>query len=170
MPDIQLLTLRQPTPSDCTAFINAVKISTSLHFPWVTPADNEIDFLSYIEKTSCSESHESLFLMHADHLIGVFNISEIVRGCFQSAYLGYYAFEPFANQGYMTQGLRLLVEHAFNTLKLHRLEANIRPENNASSKLVKKVGFQKEGYSPNYLYLDGAWRDHERWAIIASQK
>ncbi|QGO64523.1 GNAT family N-acetyltransferase [Piscirickettsia salmonis] len=124
----------------------------------------------YIEKTSCSESHESLFLMHADHLIGVFNISEIVRGCFQSAYLGYYAFEPFANQGYMTQGLRLLVEHAFNTLKLHRLEANIRPENNASSKLVKKVGFQKEGYSPNYLYLDGAWRDHERWAIIVSQK
>ncbi|ALA25340.1 Putative ribosomal N-acetyltransferase YdaF [Piscirickettsia salmonis] len=108
--------------------------------------------------------------MHADHLIGVFNISEIVRGCFQSAYLGYYAFEPFANQGYMTQGLRLLVEHAFNTLKLHRLEANIRPENNASSKLVKKVGFQKEGYSPNYLYLDGAWRDHERWAIIVSQK
>ncbi|ERL60968.1 GNAT family N-acetyltransferase [Piscirickettsia salmonis] len=108
--------------------------------------------------------------MHADHLIGVFNISEIVRGCFQSAYLGYYAFEPFANQGYMTQGLRLLVEHAFNTLKLHLLEANIRPENNASSKLVKKVGFQKEGYSPNYLYLDGAWRDHERWAIIVSQK
>ncbi|WP_202926039.1 GNAT family N-acetyltransferase [Piscirickettsia salmonis] len=144
MPNIQPLTLRQPTPSDCTAFINAIKISTSLHFPWVTPADNAADFLNYIEKTSCSESHESLFLMHADHLIGVFNISEIVRGCFQSAYLGYYAFEPFANQGYMTQGLRLLVEHAFNTLKLHRLEANIRPENKASIKLVKKTGFQKK--------------------------
>ncbi len=55
MPDIQLLTLRQPTPSDCTAFINAVKISTSLHFPWVTPADNEIDFLNYSARSIVSD-------------------------------------------------------------------------------------------------------------------
>ncbi|OAJ33252.1 hypothetical protein A0O36_02549 [Piscirickettsiaceae bacterium NZ-RLO1] len=73
MPDAQRLTLKQPTPSDCTAFINAVKISTSLHSPWVTPADNAADFLNYIENANHSKAHESLFLMHADQLIGVFN-------------------------------------------------------------------------------------------------
>ncbi|ODN42135.1 GNAT family N-acetyltransferase [Piscirickettsia litoralis] len=165
MQSLQTLALKQPTPEDCEAFIKAVKISAALHHPWVSPADNEEDFLEYIDKANNSDRSESLFLMHNSNLVGVFNISEIVRGCFQSCYLGYYAFEPFANQGYMTQGLQLLIHHAFGALKLHRIEANIRPENTHSIKLVQKLGFHKEGYSPNYLYLDGAWRDHERWAI-----
>jgi ribosomal-protein-alanine N-acetyltransferase len=68
----------------------------------------------------------------------------------------------------MRNGLRAVVRHAFAKLKLHRLEANIRPINVASVALVKAGGFSKEGYSPRYLKIGGRWRDHERWAILAS--
>jgi ribosomal-protein-alanine N-acetyltransferase len=68
----------------------------------------------------------------------------------------------------MCNGLRAVVRHAFAKLKLHRLEANIQPTNVASIALVQACGFTKEGYSPRYLKIGGRWRDHERWAILAS--
>ena len=74
---------------------------------------------------------------------------------------------PFAGRGYMSEAMRLLVRHAFTTMKLHRLEANIQPGNQASIALVKRCGFEREGYSPRYLKIGGRWRDHERWAIRA---
>jgi ribosomal-protein-alanine N-acetyltransferase len=65
----------------------------------------------------------------------------------------------------MNAGLRLILQTVFEDLKLHRLEANIQPENNRSIHLVKNNGFRKEGYSPRYLKINGVWRDHERWAM-----
>jgi ribosomal-protein-alanine N-acetyltransferase len=99
-------------------------------------------------------------------IVGVVNVSEIVRAALQSAYLGYYVFRPHATQGYMTEGLALVLRHAFRRLGLHRLEANIQPENLASRRLVRRLGFRKEGFSPRYLKVGGRWRDHERWAIL----
>jgi ribosomal-protein-alanine N-acetyltransferase len=99
-------------------------------------------------------------------IVGVVNVSEIVRAAFQSAYLGYYAFRPHAGQGYMTEGLALVLHHAFRSLGLHRLEANIQPGNRQSRELVRGLGFRKEGFSPRYLKIGGRWRDHERWAIV----
>ncbi len=95
------------------------------------------------------------------------NLDDIVRGCFRSAYLGYYAFAPYAGRGLMQKGLSQVVTHAFEKMKLHRLEANIQPGNTASRALVKKLGFQREGFSRRYLKINGRWRDHERWAILA---
>ena len=92
-------------------------------------------------------------------------VNAIVRGLFHSAYLGYYALAPHAGKGYMTEGMRLVIRHAFVAMKLHRLEANIQPENTASRALVKRLGFRLEGYSPRYLKIAGRWRDHERWAL-----
>jgi len=94
------------------------------------------------------------------------NVSEIVRGAFQSAYLGYYAFEPFAGTGLMRAGLAKVIAHAFTTMKLHRLEANIQPANTRSIRFAKSLGFRREGLSPRYLKVGGRWRDHERWAIL----
>jgi ribosomal-protein-alanine N-acetyltransferase len=98
--------------------------------------------------------------------VGVIILNEVVRGAFQSAYLGYYGFAPHAGQGYMTEGLGLVLGHAFRTLGLHRLEANIQPGNRASRALVRRLGFRREGFSPRYLRIGGRWRDHERWAIL----
>ena len=98
-------------------------------------------------------------------LAGVININEIVRGRFCSGYLGYYAFAPHNQRGYMTGGLRAVLLEAFRREGFHRLEANIQPENEASRRLVQRAGFRLEGYSPRYLKIAGRWRDHERWAI-----
>ena len=65
----------------------------------------------------------------------------------------------------MTEGVALVLNHAFNSLKLHRIEANIQPSNTASINLVKRLGFANEGFSRQYLKINGQWRDHERWAL-----
>ena len=100
-----------------------------------------------------------------DGIVGSININNIIRGFFRSGYLGYYCFAGFDGQGYMTEGLTLVMQHAFKKLKLHRLEANIQPDNCSSIALVKRCGFRKEGLSKRYLKIAGRWRDHERWAI-----
>jgi ribosomal-protein-alanine N-acetyltransferase len=100
-----------------------------------------------------------------DALAGVVNVSEIVRGAFGSGYLGYYGFTPYERRGYMRAGLAATIRLAFGTHRLHRLEANIQPENAASIALVRGLGFRYEGYSPRYLKIARRWRDHERWAL-----
>jgi [ribosomal protein S5]-alanine N-acetyltransferase len=119
---------------------------------------------------ACRRSNFIGFLLRrrADEaILGTINLSEIVRGLFQSAYLGYQIGAPFARQGYMAEGLDLALHYAFVRLKLHRLEANIQPQNLPSLALVKRLGFTHEGLSRRYLKIGGKWRDHERWAILA---
>jgi ribosomal-protein-alanine N-acetyltransferase len=89
-----------------------------------------------------------------------------VLGVFRSAYLGFYGMADYAGQGLMTAAVDQACGYAFSDLGLHRLEANIQPENRKSIALVGRCGFQKEGFSPRYLYIDGAWADHERWARL----
>lgn len=98
-------------------------------------------------------------------IVGRVNVNNIVRGTHQSATIGYSAYTGTTGHGYLTEGLGLLVGHAFNEMGLHRLEANIQPSNIASLRLIERVGFQREGFSPKFQFIDGAWRDHERWAI-----
>ena len=104
-----------------------------------------------------------------DRIAGVFNLSQIFRGNFLNAYLGYYAMSPFAGKGYMREGLTLALRFAFNELKLHRIESNVQPANGRSIALVRNAGFRREGFSPRYLKIGGRWRDHERWALIAEE-
>jgi len=97
----------------------------------------------------------------------VFNFNNIIRGAFQNAFLGFYAFAPYARKGLMAEGLQLALRYAFSTLRLHRLEANIQPGNIASVALVRRCGFVREGFSRAYWKVAGRWRDHERWALVA---
>ena len=69
----------------------------------------------------------------------------------------------------MTEGMDLVLRHAFVVLRLHRLEANIQPGNAASTALARRCGFEREGFSARYLKVGGRWRDHERWAIWAER-
>lgn len=126
-------------------------------------------FDAYLERVS-KETHLSYWVQtELGELAGVININEIVRGSFCSGYLGYYAFAPHQQHGYMKKGLCAILSEAFGPQKLHRLEANIQPENEASRRLVQSVGFRLEGLSPRYLKIAGRWRDHERWAITAEE-
>jgi ribosomal-protein-alanine N-acetyltransferase len=101
-------------------------------------------------------------------IVGIANVTNVALGPCRSGYLGYYVFSGFERKGFMRAGLLQVVRHAFKSLGLHRLEANIQPANLASIALVKSCGFSKEGYSPRYLKIGGRWRDHERWAILLS--
>lgn len=94
-------------------------------------------------------------MTETDQIIGTFNISNIIRGYFHSAYLGYEMFHPYQGNGYMRLGLDLLLNEAFQVLNLHRLEVNIQPENIASIRLVAGAGFIKEGFSRQYLRIGG---------------
>ena len=81
-------------------------------------------------------------------MAGMVTVDSIIRGRFQSASLSYAAFAPTAGRGYMSEGLALVLEYAFQDLRLHRLEANIQPGNQASLRLVQRMGFRREGSRP----------------------
>ncbi|WJV50924.1 GNAT family N-acetyltransferase [Streptomyces flavofungini] len=100
-------------------------------------------------------------------IVGGVNVNNIVRGSLQSGTLGYTAYASTTGHGYMTEGLGLVVRIAFGPMELHRLEANIQPDNTASLNLVRRLGFRREGYSAAFQFVNGAWRDHERWALTA---
>lgn len=158
--------LRRPRVDDAREFLALVEASRRLHRPWVQPPSDRKAFTAYVERAS-TRGVGTLICLREDHaIVGVANLSEIVRGLFQSAYLGFYGSAPYAGQGLMREGVELLVKHAFKDLKLHRVEANVQPANARSLALVKALGFRKEGYSPRYLKICGRWRDHERWARL----
>jgi ribosomal-protein-alanine N-acetyltransferase len=132
----------------------------------VTPPTDALAFAEWMRH--CRQPDVQCFLvcrLDDGAIVGVFTLSQIFRRLFQSAYLGYYAYEPYAGCGYMTEGMRLVLRHTFAATKLHRVEANIQPENSASIALVKRSGFRLEGFSPRYLKIAGRWRDHQRWAM-----
>jgi [ribosomal protein S5]-alanine N-acetyltransferase len=164
----QWVRLERPSARRAVEFLSAVRRSRRLHGAWVSPPATVAAYREYLRHLRRAP-HAGYFVCRADTgaLVGVVNVSEIVRGNVQSAYLGYYAFTPHARQGLMTEGLALVVSEAFRRLGLHRLEANIQPGNTASRRLVRRLGFRREGLSRRYLVIAGSWRDHERWAILA---
>jgi len=128
------------------------------------------DFNAYVNRNKLDDFRGFLICRNDTGAIaGVTNISQIFRGAFQSAYLGFYAMEGHQEQGLMREGLILTLAVAFRQLKLHRLEANIQPSNVRSANLVNSLGFRREGFSPRYLKIAGRWRDHDRWAILREQ-
>lgn len=162
--------LEVPSRAREAEFLERVRKSRRLHRPWLKAPETSEQFREFLQRTR-GVRHISLFVCSNEsvELAGVVNLNEIVRGLFHSAYLGYYAFEPFAGQGLMREGLALVLDRAFGELGLHRLEANVQPGNRRSRQLVEGLGFRLEGFSPCYLKIGGRWRDHERWAILREE-
>jgi ribosomal-protein-alanine N-acetyltransferase len=107
-------------------------------------------------------------------LVGTCNVSNIARGRFQNASLGYNSYLPYNGTGRMTEGMRLVVDACFRPqaeggLGLHRLEISVQPENGPSIAMAKRLGFRLEGFSPRMLFLQNAWRDHERYALTREE-
>jgi len=161
--------IRPPSLDDLPEFVRAARDSQQLHQPWTVAPSSPSQFRAYLERMAQSGNLAHLVCRRDDgRIVGVVNVTNIVLGLFRSGYLGYYAFVGHEAQGLMREGLQAVVRQVFRGAKLHRLEANIQPDNTRSIALVRACGFTKEGYSPRYLKIGGRWRDHERWAILAS--
>jgi ribosomal-protein-alanine N-acetyltransferase len=157
--------LETPTARHAEELIAAVRRSRRLHGRWTNAPSTREQYREFLRR-SRTPGRVSRFVRTGDgELAGVVNLSEIVLGSFCSAYLSYYALEPHQRRGYMRAGVSAIIQFAFRDYRLHRLEANIQPENAPSIALVRGLGFELEGYSPRYLKIAGRWRDHERWAI-----
>lgn len=162
--------LETPTPRHEDEFLAAVARSRRLHGSWVTAPSSSAEYGLYLKERK-GPRQVKFFVCDRDRRIcGVINLSEIVRGSFQSAYMGYYALAPHAGKGYMSAGIDLVLERVFGELRLHRVEANIQPKNRRSIELVRRAGFRLEGLSPRYLRIAGRWRDHERWAMTIEDR
>jgi len=160
--------LRAVGPADESEFISLMRESESLHEPWISPPTTSVLFKYYLQRLA-EEDHEGFAICRQedDKIVGIININNVIRGSFLSASLGYYVGKHFHGRGYMQEGLTQVVSYAFGKMGLHRLEANIQPDNIRSTQLVARCGFKKEGYSKNFLFIDGAWRDHERWCKVS---
>ena len=163
--------IEPPTGRHEKLFLAAVARSRRLHCNLVSPPDTAAAFRRWIGCLDGRANLGYLIMLRDDptEIAGVVNVSEIVRGVFRSAYLGYYALAPHQGQGLMKAGLARVISRAFGVHGLHRLEANIQPGNEESIGLVRGLGFRCEGYSPRYLRIAGRWRDHERWAILREE-
>jgi len=160
--------IRPPERADREEFLWLMRTSRSFHRPWATAPVDEDRFAAYLADARRPDFEAMLLCRREDAaIVGFFNLSQISRGSMQSAYLGYAVGKPYARQGYMREGIQLVLGNAFQNLRLHRVEANIQPGNRASIALAEGAGFRREGFSPRYLKIGGRWRDHERWAILA---
>ncbi|HAS73206.1 MAG TPA: 30S ribosomal protein S5 alanine N-acetyltransferase [Clostridiales bacterium UBA8960] len=110
-----------------------------------------------------------IFEKASNELIGSVALTNIIRGIFKSCYLGYKLSEKHIGRGYMVEACRAVIDLAFGEMKLHRIEANIMPNNIPSIKVVTKLGFESEGFSPKYLKINGVWEGHKRFALINNQ-
>ncbi|MFE3019649.1 GNAT family N-acetyltransferase [Streptomyces sp. NPDC059256] len=178
--------IREITHEDGTEFTAAARASTGHHRPWLFPPLTPETYSGYAQRLIDDPARIG-FLVYERHggrdgdasrgtsaspsvpdrLAGFININNIVHGAFRCGALGYGAFAHAVGRGLLSEALDLVVRHAFGRLHLHRLEANIQPENHASLALVRRAGFRHEGFSPAFLHVDGAWRDHERWALTS---
>ncbi|MGW0119444.1 GNAT family N-acetyltransferase [Streptomyces sp. NPDC003327] len=162
--------LREFSLDDGEEFTARAEESTALHRPWLFPPRTAEAYAAYAGALIDDPARAGFLVCeHAEggRIAGFVNINNIVRGGFRSGALGYGAFAHAAGRGLLTEALGLLLPYAFGPLELHRLEANIQPLNTASRALVRRAGFRLEGFSPAMLLIDGAWRDHERWAVTA---
>jgi ribosomal-protein-alanine N-acetyltransferase len=167
------LLLRPPNMDDFKTWVDLRKANRAFLEPW-EPAWSEDEFtrsnfryrLHAYNKASEDDRGQALFIFHLQtkQLLGAINISNIRRGVAQMATLGYWIGEDFSRQGHMFEALQILLPHMFNDMNLHRIEAACLPCNLASIALLKKTGFEQEGYAKDYLKIAGKWQDHVLFA------
>lgn len=170
------LVLRQPEPAEAHLVVAFYEANREHHGPWDPPRPPPFYRVDHWEARLAHNRQEYLedrslrtfiFAREAPEgpILGAANLSSFVRGPFQSCCLGYSLDHAAVGQGYMSEALRGLTEFAFDTLDLHRVEANYVPTNERSGATLRRCGFQIQGYARDYLYIAGAWRDHVLTAL-----
>lgn len=171
--------LRPPKRRDAVKWQKLRLTSKDFLVPWEPSWDNYsctrrayMKFLknSYYLANMDRAYYFLIFKKKENTLLGGINIGNVRRGASQSATLGYWIGKPFAKKGYMTEALQIILPSLFVDLRLNRIEAAILPENYPSMQLLKKSGFKEEGVFRQYLKINGKWRDHKIFSLIADDQ
>lgn len=171
------LVLRPPEIQDFEQWAELRQASRGFLAPWepiwppndLTKAAFRARLRRYVRDARADAGYPFFVTRQQDGaLMGGLTLGQIRRGVAQTAALGYWMGAPFAGQGWMTAAVRAVLPFVFTTLRLRRLEAACLPENEASIRLLERVGFQREGLARQYLCIAGAWRDHLLYALLAS--
>ena len=159
--------IRHLKASDEKNFMANIRRSRELHRSWVQVPTSAKAFQRYVQEMNTADDQAYVAIRtDTQEMVGVVELQDIFRGDFQNAYLIYYGFAEQLRQGFIQNAVEQVIAKAFGQMKLHRLEANVQPDNLASIALLKACGFEKEGLSPKFLRKNGEWRDHERWALL----
>jgi ribosomal-protein-alanine N-acetyltransferase len=167
--------LRTPQLTDFEEWSALRETSRDFLVPWepTWPADDltraafRRRIKRYAEDLRSDQGYAFLVARSSDGaLVGGLTLANIRRGVAQACSLGYWTGLPFVRQGYMTAAVRAVIPFAFETLRLHRLEAACIPSNTGSIKLLEKAGFMREGYAREYLCINGVWQDHLLYGCV----
>ena len=167
--------LRAPVLSDFSQWAKLREISRGFLAPWepIWPADDltKIAFRRRIKRYQREIRAGTgypffIYSLDGETLVGGLTLAQVQRGVTQSGVLGYWMGAPYAGKGMMSSAVRALIAYAFDTLHLNRIEAACLPHNAASTGLLEKVGFTREGYARKYLCIDGRWQDHVLYGLI----
>lgn len=171
--------LRGPVMSDYTEWAALREESRSFLVPWEPSwASDELSRSAFRHRLRRYRSEYdngtgvSFFVFDAGTgaLAGGITMSNIRRGVAQTASIGYWMGERYAGRGMMLAAVRIIIPFAFESLRLHRLEAACIPNNKRSVGLLEKAGFQREGLLRSYLRINGSWRDHCLYALVAEER
>ncbi len=168
------VSLRAPERGDYEDWASLRAHSRDFLAPWEPswPADalSRASFRArvarYAEDWRTDQAYNLFIFNHDETLIGGIGLSNLRRGVSETASLGYWVGEPFARRGYMTCALPLVLDFAFDRLRLHRIEAACLPSNVPSRALLIRAGFRQEGYARQYLCIGGKWQDHLLFAMV----
>lgn len=164
------LALRASDPAFAEAAADYYRRNREAHARWNPPqADTMFSVEGQCERLAASAASIAagtlvgwwLFMLETPHhAIGQIHLSQIARGPFCNAMLGYSIDAAHEGRGLMREALEAVLADAFGRVGLHRVQANVRPENLRSLGLLQRLGFEREGLAREYLFIDGAWRDH----------
>ena len=168
--------MRPPNLADYSAWAELRAESRAFLTPWepTWPADDltrsafRRRIRRYQDEIRDDHAYPFFIFRQADQLLlGGITLSNVTRGMTQTATLGYWMGESYANRGYMTRAVKALAPFAFGALRLHRLEAACLPHNLGSMRLLEKLGFQREGLARGLVCIAGRWQDHIVYALLA---
>ncbi len=169
--------LRPPHRRDYRAWAAVRAASRAFLAPWEpTWPRGALTRRAFLRRLRAHAMHSSadtgytfyIFRAADNALMGGISLNNVRRGVSHGCSIGYWIGEPYARQGYMTEALGLLLPFAFDSLMLHRIEAACLPDNEASKALLRKIGFQEEGFARRYLRINGEWCDHVLFAMLGA--
>jgi ribosomal-protein-alanine N-acetyltransferase len=166
--------LRPPEMRDFDAWAGLRERSRAFLTPWeptwpgddLTRASFRRRLRRHHQEIESDEAYAFLVFRDDDALLGGLTLGQIKRGVVQAATLGYWIGAPYAGKGFMSRGVRAALSFAFTNLRLHRVEASCLPHNEASIRLLERMGFTREGFARAYLRINGLWQDHLLYAVL----